>query len=193
MNKVIISAIFCALLSGAVPAVASQTLSVGYAQSKVEDFKNMPGMNLQYRYEWDSPVSVVASFTTLENSEDSNSSFFQRHTSDHVSAKYYSLLAGPAYRLNQRVSVYALAGFSHAAMSRQYHGYDSQGMPQDIQFSETTNALLTALIWGWVTVSDCTFMQICSASFAACLSQLQNTHNAAGPSETRLLATCCAD
>lgn len=26
-------------------------------------------------------------------------------------------------------------------MSRQYHGYDSQGMPQDIQFSETTNAL----------------------------------------------------
>lgn len=75
MNKVIISAIFCALLSGAVPAVASQTLSVGYAQSKVEDFKNMPGVNLQYRYEWDSPVSVVASFTTLENSEDSNSSF----------------------------------------------------------------------------------------------------------------------
>ncbi|MDC7867401.1 PagC [Pantoea ananatis] len=141
MNKVIISAIFCALLSGAVPAVASQTLSVGYAQSKVENFKNMPGVNLQYRYEWDSPVSVVASFTTLENSEDSNSSFFQRHTSDHVSAKYYSLLAGPAYRLNQRVSVYALAGFSHAAMSRQYHGYDSQGMPQDIQFSETTNAL----------------------------------------------------
>ncbi|MCW0332037.1 hypothetical protein NB701_003125 [Pantoea ananatis] len=31
MHKEIISGIFCALLSSAVPAVTSQTLSVGYA------------------------------------------------------------------------------------------------------------------------------------------------------------------
>lgn len=99
MPREIISGIFCALLSSAVPAVTSQTLSVGYAQTKIEDVNNMPGVNLQYRYMRDSPVSVVASFTTLKNSEDSNSSFFQRHLSDHVSAKYYSLLAEPAYRL----------------------------------------------------------------------------------------------
>lgn len=37
----------------------NHTLSAGYAQSKVQDFKNIKGVNLQYRYEWDSPVSVV--------------------------------------------------------------------------------------------------------------------------------------
>ncbi|MDJ0038471.1 putative virulence related protein PagC [Pantoea allii] len=140
MKKIIISTLFLALLSDAVPALATQTLSVGYAQSKVEDFKNMPGVNLQYRYEWDSPVSVLASFTTLENSEDSNRSFFSLNTSDHVSAEYYSLLAGPAYRLNNMVSLYALAGFSHTAMRRHYNGYDNQGMPQHIDFSDSTNA-----------------------------------------------------
>ncbi|EEY3549660.1 Ail/Lom family protein, partial [Escherichia coli] len=40
----------------------NHTLSAGYAQSKVQDFKNIKGVNLQYRYEWDSPVSVVGSF-----------------------------------------------------------------------------------------------------------------------------------
>lgn len=32
----------------------NHTLSAGYAQSKVQDFKNIKGVNLQYRYEWDS-------------------------------------------------------------------------------------------------------------------------------------------
>ncbi|STI82989.1 PagC-like membrane protein [Escherichia coli] len=44
----------------------NHTLSAGYAQSKVQDFKNIKGVNLQYRYEWDSPVSVVGSFSYMK-------------------------------------------------------------------------------------------------------------------------------
>jgi len=104
------------LISGNVLA-NNHTLSLGYAQSKVEDFKNIRGVNLQYRYEWASPVSVIGSFTYMKGDD----GYSERvEAFDDISGydgktdvKYYSLLAGPAYRINDYVSLYALAGMAH--------------------------------------------------------------------------------
>ena len=46
----------------------SQTISLGYAQSKVQDFKNMRGVNAKYRYEWGFPISILGSFTYMSTS-----------------------------------------------------------------------------------------------------------------------------
>lgn len=102
----------CAVIS--TNAVAdNHTVSLGYAQSKIQDFKNIRGVNVQYRYEWDSPLSVIGSFTYMKGDDSyslrENGSGYDGKTD----VKYYSLLAGPAYRINDYVSFYALAGFAH--------------------------------------------------------------------------------
>ncbi len=43
----------------------TNAFSVGYAQSKVQDFKNIRGVNVKYRYEDDSPVSFISSLSYL--------------------------------------------------------------------------------------------------------------------------------
>ncbi|MBI0566174.1 Ail/Lom family outer membrane beta-barrel protein, partial [Pectobacterium parmentieri] len=44
---------------------------------------------------------------------------FSSHESDDV--KYYSLMAGPSYQLNDIVSVYGLAGLGHAKVDNSRH------------------------------------------------------------------------
>lgn len=103
------------LVSGMVSGVAqadNHSVSVGYAQSKVEDFKNIRGVNLQYRYEFDSPVSFLGSFTYMKGDDNQNYYLSSDYIQNHVEAKYYSLLVGPAYRINEYVSLYALGGLA---------------------------------------------------------------------------------
>ncbi|MEG1213701.1 MAG: Ail/Lom family outer membrane beta-barrel protein [Leclercia sp.] len=100
------------LMSGAALA-DNHTVSLGYAQSDVEDFKDIRGVNLQYRYEWDSPLSVMGSFTYMSGDEDQHYYLASDSVKNHVDVKYYSLMVGPAYRLNDFVSLYALGGFAH--------------------------------------------------------------------------------
>ncbi|HBV39601.1 MAG TPA: Ail/Lom family protein [Erwinia sp.] len=95
----------------------NHTVSIGYAQSKVEDFKNIRGVNVQYRYEWDSPVSLIGSFSYMKG-DDSYSEGSDGFDEDDwykgkIDVKYYSFMAGPAYRINDYVSLYALAGMAH--------------------------------------------------------------------------------
>ncbi|MBL5901087.1 Ail/Lom family outer membrane beta-barrel protein [Lelliottia amnigena] len=97
------------LVSGAALA-DNHTVSLGYAQSKVENFKNIRGVNAQYRYEWDSPLSVMGSFTYMSGDEDQNYFVDSDSVKNHIDVKYYSLMAGPAYRINEYVSLYALGG-----------------------------------------------------------------------------------
>ena len=93
------------------PAMAdAQTVSLGYAQAKVADFKNIAGVNLKYRYEWDSPLSLMTSFTYMSGSksfEDKAGLDYSRGNGD---VKYYSLAAGPAWCISDTVSVYGLVG-----------------------------------------------------------------------------------
>ncbi|WP_118986000.1 Ail/Lom family outer membrane beta-barrel protein [Photorhabdus sp. CRCIA-P01] len=101
------------------------TISGGYAQSHVKfDSKNLAGnpfdsnsldgnpkgFNLKYRYELDSNLGVIGSFTYthLDNDLYINSSKVGKSELD-----YYSLMAGPIYRFNDYVSAYGLIGAAH--------------------------------------------------------------------------------
>ncbi|QMV51001.1 Ail/Lom family outer membrane beta-barrel protein [Ewingella americana] len=92
----------------------SQTISLGYAQSKVQDFKNMRGVNAKYRYEWDSRVSILGSFTYMSGSKDTYERLGRDVTDNYAAIKYYSLGVGPVYRINKYVSVYGLAGLNYS-------------------------------------------------------------------------------
>lgn len=114
MKKIALAVIGVSALLGTSSALAdNHTVSLGYAQAKVQGFKNIRGVNAQYRYEWDSPVSVIGSLTYMKGDESyslrENDSGYDGKTD----LKYYSLLAGPAYRINDYVSLYAVAGLAH--------------------------------------------------------------------------------
>ncbi|KFC05625.1 Ail/Lom family protein, partial [Trabulsiella guamensis ATCC 49490] len=91
----------------------NHSVSIGYAQSKVQDFKNIRGVNLQYRYEFDSPLSALASFSYMSGDDKQNYFLSGDSVDNRIDAKYYSLLVGPAYRINEYVSLYALGGIAH--------------------------------------------------------------------------------
>lgn len=110
MTKTTLAVLLAAGLASGTALADNQTVSVGYAQSKVQDFKNIRGVNLQYRYEFNSPVSILGSFTYMKGDEDQSYYVDNDSVRNHVEAKYYSLMAGPAYRFNEYVSVYALGG-----------------------------------------------------------------------------------
>ncbi|MWL74803.1 Ail/Lom family protein, partial [Escherichia coli] len=49
MKKLSLAVLVAATLASGAALADNQTVSVGYAQSKVEDFKNIRGVNVQYR------------------------------------------------------------------------------------------------------------------------------------------------
>lgn len=106
----------------------SQTVSIGWAHGKIENANNLNGVNLQYRYEWNSPVSLVTSFTWMSGSEDNSwhdawgDSYKQQ-----VDTTYYSLLVGPAYRINEYVSLYGLIGAARTKTDVNYEWRNSVG------------------------------------------------------------------
>ncbi|MGB9097088.1 Ail/Lom family outer membrane beta-barrel protein [Erwinia sp.] len=121
MKTLLASVFVVSALSVVVPAQAGQqTVSIGYAQSKVQDFKDISGVNVKYRYEWDSPLSFIGSLTYMSGSNNYHDSVDTSSMSDTVSVynsldiksdlKYYSLSIGPAYRINDYFSVYGLLG-----------------------------------------------------------------------------------
>ena len=110
MKKVALAVLLAGGMVSGVALADEHSVSVGYAQSKVQDFKNIRGVNLQYRYEWNSPVSVMGSFTYMKGDDDQNYYLSSDYINNHVEAKYYSLLVGPAFRINEYVSLYALGG-----------------------------------------------------------------------------------
>ncbi|SFN93709.1 Ail/Lom family outer membrane beta-barrel protein [Xenorhabdus japonica] len=110
LATLIVSGFMC----GSVAYADSQTVAVGYAQSKIQDIKNLRGVNLHYRYEWDSPVSMIGSFTYMKSSESHSGYNDYGPWKANADLKYYSLMAGPAYRVNDYISVYGLLGFAHS-------------------------------------------------------------------------------
>ncbi|MBK5142924.1 Ail/Lom family outer membrane beta-barrel protein [Budviciaceae bacterium BWR-B9] len=133
MKKVLLGClVVCSLVSTSTVLADTQTISAGYAQSKVQDYKNINGFNLQYRYEWDSPVSLLTSFTYMSGS-DSNSynDSWGDHYKNSLDVKYYSLLVGPAYRLNSYVSLYGAVGASYTKSDGSYEWYNSVGADED--------------------------------------------------------------
>lgn len=113
MKKISLAVFVAASLASGAALADNHTVSLGYAQSKVENFKNIRGINAQYRYEWDSPLSVIGSFTYMSGDDDQKYYVDSDSVKNHIDVKYYSLMAGPAYRINEYVSLYALGGVAH--------------------------------------------------------------------------------
>ena len=96
----------------------NHTFSIGYAQTDVEEFKDLRGVNLQYRYEWNSPLSLLGSISYLSRDAktyESASTYYD------TKVEYFSYLLGPAYRFNNYVSAYGLVGFANIKVdSKEY-------------------------------------------------------------------------
>ncbi|WP_416777209.1 Ail/Lom family outer membrane beta-barrel protein [Xenorhabdus budapestensis] len=117
----------------------SHTIGIGYAKSKIAKVTKLQGANVYYRYEWDSPISIVGTFTYMRGDDslpsflDYNSRAVQSTSDGHTQkylftkysgpvtekpdAKYFSLMLGPAYRINDYVSIYGLLGISHTSFN----------------------------------------------------------------------------
>ncbi len=149
MNKLTLSTLL--LTSIALSPFASadnHTVTLGYAQSKVQDFKDIKGVNLKYRYEWDSPLSVISAFTYMTGKEDIsglNNNAATSNTLDvNTKVKYYSLSAGPAYRINNYISAYGLLGLGYTKVD------DTATWKTNsvASFRENVNSSNTSLIYG---------------------------------------------
>lgn len=131
MKNIIQIAILACISGVSINAMAAgHTVSLGYAQTNVDDFKNLKGVNAQYRYENQSPWGAVVSSTYTSGKEDN--SF--KYSEGEGKLKYFSVLAGPSYRFNEYVSVYGLAGFAHIK-----YNYDEYQRTGAFNYSEKTN------------------------------------------------------
>ncbi|MDK9358013.1 Ail/Lom family outer membrane beta-barrel protein [Lelliottia sp. V106_10] len=127
MKYSVLTAVFLSALGVSAAVQAESSITAGYAQAHVEGFKNINGINLKYRYEWNSPLSIITSFTFMTGSE-SSSYYVDRDKIDlHANVKYYSLAAGPAWRFNETVSVYALLGASYNKVDYNYNWKNYEG------------------------------------------------------------------
>ncbi|MGK3113630.1 Ail/Lom family outer membrane beta-barrel protein [Candidatus Pantoea formicae] len=94
------------------------SLFLGYEQGKLKDFGTLRGPNFNFHLETDYPVGLMGSLTAMKNDWD----YHDRNSSTPKSgetkppkrnAEYYSAMIGPTTRVNDVVSLYALAGISH--------------------------------------------------------------------------------
>jgi len=127
-KSVLFSLIVAALGIHANANADQQTVTLGYAQSKVQDFKNIRGINLKYRYEWDSPLSLIGSLTYMSGSGSYTPSTGSMDIFDgNAKVKYYSLSVGPAWRFNQYISVYGLLGLNYNKVDYRESWYNYEG------------------------------------------------------------------
>ena len=93
------------------PATAGRhSFTLGYTGAQVADLNNLKGVNLKYRYEWNSPLSVIASASYLKSTTYYEHNSLNQSYARETRIWEYSLLAGPAWRFNEFFSIYAQAG-----------------------------------------------------------------------------------
>lgn len=122
-----LSALACVLaVSVGTATAATSTVTGGYAQSDMQGVANKAnGFNLKYRYENDTPLGYIGSFTYTEKDR----------TEDGVYNKgqYYGVTAGPAFRLNDWASIYGVVGVGYGKF--QATDYPAKADTSDYGFS----------------------------------------------------------
>lgn len=146
---VLVSAYF---LSGAALAEEQNSISFGYAQSNVKvDGINLDGsprgFNLKYRYEIDKDWGVITSYTHTQKSYSARGN----GVSANAKLSYNSFEVGPTLRLNDYVSLYALAGFATGKAEVNMTGYGDSAATSTsfaggfgMQFNPMKNAVIDA-------------------------------------------------
>ncbi|HKN04074.1 MAG TPA: outer membrane protein OmpX [Buttiauxella sp.] len=102
-----LSALACVLaVSVGTASAATSTVTGGYAQSDMQGVANKAGgFNLKYRYENDTPLGYIGSFTYTEKDRSENGVYNK--------GQYYGITAGPAYRINDWASIYGVVGVGY--------------------------------------------------------------------------------
>jgi putative virulence related protein PagC len=114
MKKLCLALLACTTLGTTFNTLAdsNHTVSMGYAQSKIETGPTLKGVNAKYRYEWDSPISIITSLTYMGKSVDGMYWDEISAGKANLDFKYWSFSAGPAYRFNEFISIYSLVGYN---------------------------------------------------------------------------------
>lgn len=120
MKNITVAILLAVGISSGSALADSQTFSLGFAQSKVKDFKSIRGFNVQYRYEIDAPISLLTSFTWMKRDNSSIGYLSQDLISRQLDVNYFSLMTGPAYRINDYISLYTLGGASRTKTNGSY-------------------------------------------------------------------------
>ncbi|AYN26924.1 MULTISPECIES: outer membrane protein OmpX [Buttiauxella] len=102
-----LSALACVLaVSVGTASAATSTVTGGYAQSDMQGVANKAGgFNLKYRYENDTPLGYIGSFTYTEKDRSESGVY--------TKGQYYGITAGPAYRINDWASIYGVVGVGY--------------------------------------------------------------------------------
>ncbi|HEY4468768.1 MAG TPA: Ail/Lom family outer membrane beta-barrel protein [Klebsiella sp.] len=144
MTSVLVATLGLSLLAQA----DQQTVTLGYAQSKVQGLNNINGVNLKYRYEWDSPVSIIGSFTYMSGKDDYSYLLVKDIIDNKVDIKYYSLSVGPAYRFNEFISVYGLLGVNRNKVDYRSSWTNYESGSYRYMGTETGKINKTSLMYG---------------------------------------------
>ena len=143
-QKIIIGCLLSSFITISTHSYAvNHTVSLGYSQGNIKDFKSIRGINAQYRYEWDKPVSIIGAFTYMKGEERYSFQDVFSEYNGKADLKYYSLLAGPAYRISEYISLYALVGLAHTKL--EHHMYNSTDLARH---SETYQGNMTSVAYG---------------------------------------------
>lgn len=106
---IVLTAIFTFTTQNAL--AETQAVSAGYAHSNINNTSiNLDGINLRYSYEWDLPLGMMGTFTWMQGHKSTTDDTGSRYN---LKGKYYSLMAGPVYRISEPVSVYASLGVAN--------------------------------------------------------------------------------
>ncbi|WP_446471292.1 Ail/Lom family outer membrane beta-barrel protein [Xenorhabdus stockiae] len=125
MKKIILTSLVTlglSVVSAGAYAAGESTISAGYAQNSIKLYgekteESPKGLNVKYRYESDDNWGVVGSFVYTYGGYEYRDRGFKVGDS---SLSYYSLTAGPSYRINDYVSVYGLIGAAHGEAEFNY-------------------------------------------------------------------------
>jgi len=111
-----LSALAAILAVTAGSAVAASTVSGGYAQSDAQGVANKTnGFNLKYRYENDTPLGYIGSFTYTEKDRTEDGAYNK--------AQYYGVTGGPAFRINDWASIYGVVGVGYGKFQQREDGF----------------------------------------------------------------------
>ena len=124
-----------------------QTFSLGWAHAKISSLDSLNGVNLKYRYETASPLSLLGSFTWLSGDQESVSYAAKDRIENKIDVKSYSLMAGPAWRFNQYISAYGLLGLNYVKGDVRSHWFNWQGQYVDSGYL-TENHKKTSVAYG---------------------------------------------
>ncbi|HDW3969028.1 TPA: Ail/Lom family outer membrane beta-barrel protein [Escherichia coli] len=116
--------------------------------------KSLQGMSIKYRYEITDDLGVITSFTWVRSMTNAQA-FIDVKPADQnpaasgrtdIRANYWSLLAGPSWRFNEYLSVYAMAGMGVAKVTTDLKINDNLNHGAG-SFSESNSTKKTALAW----------------------------------------------